>query len=179
VPLHRETLARSAKEDRIQNTGSLETIAQIALGLAGFSGVFVALTQHGKFEVADRFRLQALLFTSMGAMFLALLPYVVFARSWSDQTMWNVLGAAVTTVTATNGAVFGRKAFLLRRDYPSLFTLRSIVLQYTLNLSAFAFSIAVLVGPVRDSLSNYVAALVLLLGQATIVFVRLLFYRRD
>lgn len=156
----------------------MDTIAQVAIGLAGFSGVFVALTQHGKFDPADRFRLQFLLFASLGAMFLALLPYAVFAGSWSEETAWGVLAWGTTTLT-TFGLVFILRTARLRSDYPNVFTIKAMALQSTLILSAVALSIGVLRVPAEDKAGSYVGVLVLLLAQATIVFVRLLFYGRD
>ena len=69
------------------DTTGLEVIAEVAIGLAGFSGLFVALTQTGSFAPPERFRLQFLLYTSLGAMFLAMLPYAIFSRAWSEHTM--------------------------------------------------------------------------------------------
>jgi len=156
----------------------LDTIAQVAIGLAGFSGVFVALTQHGRFEPADRFRLQFLLFASLGAMFLALLPYAVFSRSWAEETAWGVL-AWVSIAFTTPGTTFMARAVRLRRDYPDVFTLRAMAIQSTLILGAVGFSIEVLRVPIHAKAGSYLSVLVLLLAQATIVFARLLFYRRQ
>jgi hypothetical protein len=156
----------------------LDTIAQVAIGLAGFSGVFVALTQRGGFEPADRFRLQFLLFASMGALFLALLPSALFARSWSDETAWRVLGWGTTAFT-TLGLTFIAGAVRLRRDYPGVFSVGAMATQTVLILLAIALSVDVLRVPLAEKAGSYVGVLVLLLAQATIVFIRLLFYRRD
>jgi hypothetical protein len=152
-------------------------IAQVAIGLAGFSGVFVALTQSGIIAPDEKFRLQFLLYASLGAMFLAMIPYAVFARSWSPSAMWQLLGVLVTAYT-TLLVPFLFKAASLRREYPELFTIRIMLVQGSLMVVAISMSVAVLVAPIEDKLSYYTGALLLLLGQATVVFIRLLFYRR-
>ena len=45
-------------------------------------------------------------------------------------------------------------------------------------LAAFGLSVAVLFAPLEDKLSAYTGVLLVLLAQATVVFIRLLFYRR-
>jgi hypothetical protein len=56
--------------------GTLEAIAQIAIALTGFTGIVVALGERelGDWTPVDRFLLRALLYWSLGTMFLALLP---------------------------------------------------------------------------------------------------------
>jgi hypothetical protein len=166
------------QEHGILDTSGLDVIAEVAIGLAGFSGVFVALTQSATIEPPERVRLQYLVYSSLGAMFLAILPHVVFARSWSDVTMWRLLGGVVTAYTALL-LPFLFKAISLSREYPDLFTTRIMLVQGTIMVATIAMSVAVLVAPMEDKLSNYTGALLLLLGTATVVFVRLLFYRKS
>ena len=168
----------SDQEDGTLDTTGLDVIAEVAIGLAGFSGVFVALTQSGTIAPPERFRLQFLLYASLGAMFLAMLPHAVFARSWSPTAMWRLLGVLVTSYTALL-VPFLFKAVSMRREYPELFTIRIISVQGSLMVVAVSFSVAVLVAPIEDKLSNYTGALLLLLAHATVVFIRLLFYRRS
>lgn len=160
------------------DTAGLEVIAEVAIGLAGFSGLFVALTQSRDFEPPERVRLQFLLYTSLGAMFLAMLPYVVFTRPWSEQTMWTVLGTLVTLHTAFL-AYFLFQAISLSRTYPDLFTTRIMLVQGSLIVASFGLSVAVLLAPLEGKPSYYIGALLTLLAQASIVFTRLLFYRRS
>jgi len=168
----------SDQEDGTLDTTGLEVIAEVAIGLAGFSGVFVALTQSGTIAPAEKFRLQFLLYASLGAMFLAMIPYAVFARSWSPSAMWQLLGVVVTAYTALLPA-FLFKAASMRRGYPELFTIRIMSVQASFMVVAMALSVAVLVAPIEDKLSYYIGALLVLLAHATVVFIRLLFYRRS
>ncbi len=160
------------------DTTGLEVIAEVAIGLAGFSGLFVALTQTGSFAPPERFRLQFLLYTSLGAMFLAMLPYAIFSRPWSEHTMWTVLGTLVTVHSALLFP-FLFKAVSVSRTYPDLFTIRIIFVQGSLMVASFGLSVAVLLAPIEQKLSYFIGALLLLLAQATVVFARLLFYRKN
>ena len=54
---------------------SLQTIAEISIGLAGFSGLVVALRKgSGPLSDIQKYRLRILFSLSFGAMFLSLLP---------------------------------------------------------------------------------------------------------
>ena len=56
----------------------LATIAEVAIGLAGFSGVMIVLTRPGGgFNPPERFRLKVFVYSSMGPIFLALIPFAV------------------------------------------------------------------------------------------------------
>src|SRR3954471_9431549 len=57
---------------------SLGTIAQVGVGLAGFSGIALILTQgSGTLTRFEAYRLGIMLGTTLGATFLALLPLVL------------------------------------------------------------------------------------------------------
>ncbi len=57
------------------DSGSLQTIAEISIGLAGFSGLVVALREgSGSLDDIQKYRLRILFSLSFGAMFLSLLP---------------------------------------------------------------------------------------------------------
>ncbi len=57
-------------------TGTLETVSEIGVALAGFSGIVTALSDRADqpWGPADWYRLKALLIWSLGAALLALLP---------------------------------------------------------------------------------------------------------
>ncbi|HSN72949.1 MAG TPA: hypothetical protein VLT59_15640, partial [Steroidobacteraceae bacterium] len=62
----------------MDSTELLTAIAEIALGLAGFSGVMTAFMQRpGRLTGIETYRIGVLLGASLGAMFLALVPLVL------------------------------------------------------------------------------------------------------
>lgn len=156
----------------------LEAIAEVSIGLAGFAGVFVALTQKHSFAPPEHVRLSFLLYTSLGAMFLALVPHALFTASLSDETAWTVLG--LLAVAHTTGLIsFLIRALSLKRDYSDLFPARVVLLQGSQILASLALALCVLFAPLENKQSFFIATLLMLLAQASLVFIRLLFYRRS
>jgi hypothetical protein len=90
---------------------SLQTIAEISIGLAGFSGLVVVLRKSpGPLTDVQKYRLRILFAMTFGAMFLALLPDLLLnfkvpgSRIWFDSSaamfgyslifvIWMVAGA--------------------------------------------------------------------------------------
>lgn len=155
-------------------------IAQIALGLAGFSGVMVAFARpSGGFNPVERFRLQALIFASFGAMFLAIIPFAVFGGPWTESTSWRVLGALMTMYAFAALYLLPAAGFRLRRDYPEQFPLPLVAFQVGNHIITFLLALVVLFGPTEYLGNIYTLALILVLGHGAIAFTRVLFFRRD
>ncbi|MBM3358647.1 MAG: hypothetical protein FJY54_13090 [Betaproteobacteria bacterium] len=162
------------------DTNGLEVIAQIALGLAGFSGVMIALARpSGGFDPVESFRLRALIYASFGAMFLAIIPFAVFGGPWSEATSWRVLGAVMAVYTGAGLLDLPRRAFRLRRVDPEQFPLPLVVIQFGTHVVTFLFALVVLFGLTEYRANAYVMALVLMLLHGAIAFVRVLMYRRS
>ena len=69
----------------------LSTIAQLALGLIGFSGVVIALDQdHTEVSRVDAYRLYVLIFSGSGAMFLALFPLGLGFLGLPEIDIWKI-----------------------------------------------------------------------------------------
>jgi hypothetical protein len=166
--------------DTIPNINGLEVIAQIALGLAGFSGVMIAVAHpSGGFSPPVRFRLRALLYASFGALFLAIIPFAVFNAPWPESTSWRLLGVVMTVYTAGGLLYFPRAAYHLKRGYPELFQPLLAAVQFTNDVCKFLLALAVLFGPSEYQANAYTLVLILLLLQGSIAFMRVLFQRRD
>ena len=157
----------------------LAIIAEVAIGLAGFSGVMIVLTRSsGEFSPPERFRLKVLVFSSMGPIFLALIPFAVLDSGWSQETSWRVLGFVVAIYGFAGLVSFPTAAYQLRRDYPEIFPLNLLVIQVALHVTTLALALVVSLGLTSHPLGAYTAALILVLLHGAIAFVRLLFYRR-
>lgn len=154
-------------------------IAQIALGLAGFSGVMIAFARpSGELTPPVRFRLTSLSYSSFGAMFLAIIPFAIFNGPWPDSTSWRLLGVVVTVYTAAGLFYFPVAASRLRREYPDLFRLPMAVVLAVNDLCRFLLALAVLFGS-KYHAHAYIMVLILLLLQGSVAFMRVLFQRRD
>ncbi len=69
--------------------GSLQTIAQIGVTFAGFSGLIVAFRKDaGPLTSIHKYRLQVLLSLSFGAMFLSLLPELLVSFCAATECVW-------------------------------------------------------------------------------------------
>ncbi len=75
---------------------SLQTIAEISIGLAGFSGLIVALRKNpGPLTDVQKYRLKILFAMTFGAMFLALLPDLLLNFRVPDGRIWFDSSAAM------------------------------------------------------------------------------------
>ncbi len=70
---------------------SLQIIAEIGIGLAGFSGLIVAFRKDaGPLTSVQKYRLQLLLALAFGAMFLALLPELLHYMGVPPDRLWTL-----------------------------------------------------------------------------------------
>jgi hypothetical protein len=167
------------QKECILSTDGLAVIAEVAIGLAGFSGILIVLTRpDGGFNPPERFRLRVLVFSSMGALFLAMIPFAVLDSDWSDHTSWQILGALVLIYTLYGLVSLPRISFELRRQYPDIFPLRLILTQVATHLGTLGLALPLCFGTSSNQQNLYTGALILILVHGAIAFVRLLFYRR-
>jgi hypothetical protein len=75
---------------------SLQTIAEISIGLAGFSGLIVALRKNpGPLTDVQKYRLKILFAMTFGAMFLSLLPDLLMNFQVPYKRIWFASAAAM------------------------------------------------------------------------------------
>ena len=165
-------------ETIVQDISGLTTLAEVGIGIAGFSGVFAVLTGSGNLNPAERFRLEALLKTSIGATFLAMAPHALFAGSLQESVVWLILGSILAIYCLFLLPLIPR-AFALRTHNPHLFSTPVMVLQAIFLLVALLLAIALFFVSLADKLSVYTTALVVLLLASAVVFYRLLFYLKS
>ena len=73
----------------MEAASTLEVLAEIAIAIAGFSGVVAALTIHtAQWSELDKIRLRALLQASLGTAFFSLLPLVLSSTTLRSPTVW-------------------------------------------------------------------------------------------
>lgn len=86
---------------------SLLTIAELALGLAGFSGVILVFGGlPDRMHPLDSIRVRLLLSMSLGAMVLALLPFGMQLFSLGETSIWRLACGALGAYGLFMGAVF-------------------------------------------------------------------------
>lgn len=68
---------------------SLQTIAEVGIGLAGFSGLIVALRRtSGPLDEIQKFRMSLLFVLAFGAIFLSFLPDLLTSLNVPEQRTW-------------------------------------------------------------------------------------------
>ena len=119
--------------------GSFEILAEVAVGLAGFGTIAIVLARDPtRWDSADFFRTAALFLSSLGALFLALLPIGLATAGLSEGVLWRTSSAVMALFIVAFAAILLR----LRRRYlesarwfgPALFATVSITA--VLNLFA-------------------------------------------
>jgi hypothetical protein len=73
----------------------LLTIAEIAVGLAGFSGVVAAFLQRGGLPPADRLRFVGIFVTAFIAVVLAFVPIALEHGGLRDGSLWRLSSGAM------------------------------------------------------------------------------------
>lgn len=88
-------------------TEALLAIAQIALGLAGFGGIFVAVSREraAALRPADSYRLTLLLSAALSTLVLSLVPVALRALGMSEASVWRASSAAMSALLAGLGVV--------------------------------------------------------------------------
>ncbi len=88
----------------MQGADSLFVLAEISIGLAGFTGITAALYARGTWHPHDTWRAVSLLVMSFGALGFALIPYGLLSIGVPDAALWRILSAAFVVYTVI-GAV--------------------------------------------------------------------------
>jgi hypothetical protein len=72
----------------MEATDELLTIAELAIGLAGFSGIVIAFSHQGSMREIARFYFIALLSSAFTAVFLALVPFFFHHGGVAGAALW-------------------------------------------------------------------------------------------
>ena len=145
-------------------------LAQLGLGLAGFSGIALALaTRHREFEATDQELVRFLLLNSLSVSGLAVLPVAVGMLQLSPSVLWRGCSAFhLLGVLVVVWPVFGPRVLLA----PPLFlwgmrfNILVVFLLQFFNIAGWLYS---------PSGGVYFAAVALILPGTAVAFARLLF----
>ena len=90
---------------------ALTTVAEIAIAIAGFSGVAAVLGRRsqGEWTPLDVLRLRMLLRISFSIVIFCFLPIVLLSASIAADSTWALSSAAWLAQFAVNAALFGRE----------------------------------------------------------------------
>jgi hypothetical protein len=161
----------------MQGEAVLETIAEVSVALAGFTGVVAAFGQRGgeRWSVTNVFRFTAMLGASFSALFYALFPFLLHHLGFSEITIWRLGSAAVALELVL--LVGGRLSPSLRKHFHEVMNEAS----RALAVFVLALVTVVTVTQVLNAVGNfpersfgaYLVGIAYFLFIASLMFVRL------
>ena len=98
------------------NFHALQLIAEIALGIVGFSAILIGLSRTTDgFSDPDNFRIKLLTYSAFGAMFGGILPFAVFNIQNLDLS-WTIICWVLCLYSVGGLLIFPKKMIALRRQ---------------------------------------------------------------
>ena len=160
------------------NFHALQLIAEIALGILGFSAILIGLSRKSDgFSAPDNFRIQLLSYSSIGAMFCALIQFAVFGNI-HNETSWLIVNWILCLYSVLGLFIFPKRVISLRiQGYSDLFPLPLFIIQMGVLAVNFLISGLMIIDFIEAKENFYVFCLMLFLIQGSIAFVRTIFYR--
>ena len=156
---------------------SLQTIAEISIGLAGFSGLVVALRKDSRpLDDVQKYRLRILFSLSFGAMFLSLLPDTLMSFSVPDERLWFDSSAAIFAYSFLFITWWIRSSRQIARIVPEIFNWRAFSTMATGHTIILLLQLAVMLGLLENRAPGVITlGLIWYLIHAAQQFVRMLF----
>ena len=161
------------------NFHALQLIAEIALGILGFSAILIGLSRTSDgFSAPDNFRIQLLTYSAIGAMFCALIPFAVFGDN--QENSWLIVSWLLCLYSILGLFIFPRRVSKLRLEgYLDLFPLPLAIIQMGMLVLNFIISGLMIINFIEAKANFYTICLILFLIQSSIEFIRTIFYRAD
>ena len=160
---------------------TLSTVAEVGLGLAGFTGVLVVLgRQPGRFSPAESFRLAVLLVGSLSALFLSLVPLVLRDFGLAGANLWRVSSGVMLASVVCSGAFLARPVARFRvskSEAYSPWVLGSLTSGALIVLVLQVVNLTGLLWPTGPGAYSF--GLLFLLAGGVVQFVRILFVRSE
>ena len=150
----------------------------MAIGLAGFSAILVALSgKPHQWTPVDAFRIRNILAFSFQSGFLSLIPLVLAFFSLPESTVWQA--SLLIIAIATLGDVLLVLSGVYRLSRPERAVLKTMVVSLVtaVLLAMAAVELLAAYGIVRPAPGVFFLGLVVLLGVSTVLVARFLFAR--
>ena len=157
---------------------ALLTFAQVAIGLAGFSAILVALSgKPHQWTPVDAFRIRNILAFTFQSVFLSLAPFVLAFFSLPEPTVWRV--SLLILAIATSADVLLVLSGVYRLSRPERAVLNAVVVSTVTAILCTMAAVELLaaLGFVRPASGVFFLGLVVLLGISTVLVSRFLFAR--
>ena len=160
------------------NFDALQVIAEIALGLVGFSAILIGLSRTSEgFSAPDNFRVQLLTYSAFGAMFCALIPFAIFDQDHHDMS-WTITLWIICLYSVIGLLIFPKRMSMLRRDgHKAIFPWQVYIFQTGVLSLVFLLSLSMISGLISNRANTYNICLLALLLQSSVAFIRTMFVR--
>jgi len=163
----------------MEGSDELLTIAELAIGLAGFAGLVVAFTHQGRLRATDRFRFIALFSQALFVIVLAFVPFGFHHAGQVAPALWRASSGVMVVFwvcTAWWLNVRLRTDFSAEEDLPRSF-FAALVGPPVFNL---VLQIANFVGwPMEPGVLAYLVGLLIWLSVPALLFATLILYRAE
>ena len=162
----------------IDVANALLTLAQVAIGLAGFSAILVALSgKPHQWTPVDAFRIRNILAFSFQSVFLSLVPFGLAFFSLPMSTVWQVSLRIIALTTLADVLLVLGGVYRLSR--PDRVVLKALVVSWVTGilLAMAAVELLAAYGIVGPPPAVFFLGLVVLLGVSTVLVARFLFAR--
>ena len=162
----------------IDVASALLTFAQLAIGLAGFSAILVALSgKPHQWTAVDAFRIRNILGFTFQSVFLSLVPFVLAFFSLPESKVWQV--SLLILAIATLGSVLLVLSGVYRLSRPERAVLKAVVVSTVIAILCAMAAVELLAafGIIRPAPGVFFLGLVVLLGVSAILVARFLFAR--
>ena len=160
---------------------SLQTIAEISIAFAGFTGLVVAMRKNdGPLTSVQKYRLQILLSLAFGAMFLSLLPGLLENFAVPAGRIWPLSSTALTLYSIVFLFWWIRTSRKMMRSHPTLFNwyaFTRMAIGHTLIIALQIIVIFSLLSGVGAAC--YISGMIWYLVHAAQQFSRMLFIQPD
>lgn len=162
----------------IDIANALLTFAQVAIGLAGFSAILVALSgKPHQWTPVDAFRIRNILAFTFQSVFLSLVPFVLAFFSMPVSNVWQV--SLLILAIATLGGVLLVLSGVYRLSRPERAVLNAAVVSSVVVVLCTMAAVELLAafGNLGPASGVFFLGLLVLLGISTALVARFLFAR--
>ena len=163
----------------MENEHLLLTAAEVAIALAGFTGIVVVFgSRDGRWTVVDMVRMKAALGASFGSAFLAFLPSTIHLFGIEGALLWRISsGLALVYIGGVIVWQLTQWKELTDSDWEVLNERGRLIMGVTVFGSVAASLANVLGAGTEPSLKLYFLGLILYMVTAAYLFVRILLVR--
>ena len=150
----------------------------MAIGLAGFSAILVALSgKPHQWTAVDTFRIRNILAFSFQSVFLSLVPFVLTFFALPAPTVWTASLAVLSITTWADVLLTLSGVYRLSPAERAVLNVLVVSSVTSLLCAMAALELLAVFGIVRPAPGVYFLGLVMLLGISTVLVARFLFAR--